>query len=189
MRIYGWLTVKTVTVETGTFSSLLALGIYCRVCLTAILCHRCGFNSAFTPCIVWCDSRQAVMEWCHLKVFFILPPALFRLCFRPRTGWKLKDGHDNSFPCDATETDWQRVTYGGIEAQVTDVTGDDGLLLWCSHTKGVVYHCLLHWVQLQDTHMQTRHRANWFNTLLMQLVNVTFTNTLIFYLTVFHSFN
>lgn len=33
-----------------------------------------------------------------------------------------------------------------VEAQVTDVTGDDGFLLGWRHAKGVVDHCLLHWV-------------------------------------------
>lgn len=32
----------------------------------------------------------------------------------------------------------------GVEAQVTDVTGDDGFLLGWSYTKGVIDHCLLH---------------------------------------------
>lgn len=36
---------------------------------------------------------------------------------------------------------------------MADVTGDDGLLLWWSHTKGVAYHCFLDWVHLQgETH-------------------------------------
>lgn len=40
------------------------------------------------------------------------------------------------------------LTYSGVEAQVTDVTRDDGFLLGRSDAKSVVDHCLLHWIHL-----------------------------------------
>ncbi len=54
----------------------------------------------------------------------------------------------------------RKLTYGGVEAQVTDVTGDDGFLLGWSHAEGVVDHCLLHGVHLRgktdtNTHLYT----------------------------------
>lgn len=48
-------------------------------------------------------------------------------------------------------------TYSGVEAQVTDVTGDDGFLLGWGHSKGVVDHCLLHRVHLHK-HTYTYRR-------------------------------
>lgn len=40
------------------------------------------------------------------------------------------------------------LTYSGVEAQVTDVTGDDGFLLGWRHAEGVVDHRLLHRIHL-----------------------------------------
>jgi len=57
------------------------------------------------------------------------------------------------------------LTHSGVEAQVTDVAGDDGFLLGWSHAKGVVDHRLLHWVHLggenkhRDTHFSFRVNA------------------------------
>lgn len=60
----------------------------------------------------------------------------------------------NFLPCGINEKD--STTHSGVEAQVTDVTGNDGFLLgrW-SHAKGVVDHGLLHWVHLR-TQMHIR---------------------------------
>lgn len=72
----------------------------------------------------------------------------------PFTRWKLKERNQKHQGEGLTEC----VTYSGVEAQVTDVTGDDGFLLGRSHAKGVVDHCLLHRVHLRGethTHMNT----------------------------------
>lgn len=57
------------------------------------------------------------------------------------------------------QTSLQRQTHCGIEAKVTDVTGDDGLLPGRSHAKGVVYYRLLNRVHLLGQHRDAGVRS------------------------------
>lgn len=56
-------------------------------------------------------------------------------------------------------------TYSGVEAQVTDVTGDDGFLFVRGHAERVADHRLLHWVHLRGERQTKTHIYTHRNTL------------------------
>ena len=79
------------------------------------------------------------------------------------TGWELK-----------AEDVW-RGAHHGVEAEVADVTGDDGLLFGRSHAEGVVDHCLLHRVHLSNTH--TRAHTHTHTHTHTKITNIQYMHT------------